>query len=276
MKRRRAIGPSVSFFAFQDIITAVVGIFILITIILILELTQRVEAASKPATANVDEIMATIDLLKSETSRLQDEYSERVKAVSEFTNLNEFNRSYEIEKLSSRIQAESEQIATLEQQLEEMNQRIQQERARATKLLTESSDLEEERDRVSQLNRESLERDQAIARLQKADGLIYRDSTDDGRSLCLATLDATGITVQDAESRQVHNFHSNRWFSDFADWFDQVNLRSRHVLVLLRPSGVKDFERVKELLKKRGCVYGFDVVPEDFQVTLGFQWEIGP
>ena len=47
MARRRSVGPGVSFFAFQDIITAVVGIFILVTLLLVLELAQRVETAGE-------------------------------------------------------------------------------------------------------------------------------------------------------------------------------------------------------------------------------------
>ena len=46
MSRRRAQGPSVSFFAFQDIITSVVGIFVLITLIMMVDLVRRTGSSS--------------------------------------------------------------------------------------------------------------------------------------------------------------------------------------------------------------------------------------
>jgi hypothetical protein len=52
-RRRRTQGSGVSFFAFQDIITSVVGIFVLIMLIMVLELVQTVSEAKASSAPRV-------------------------------------------------------------------------------------------------------------------------------------------------------------------------------------------------------------------------------
>lgn len=274
--KRRSIGPSVSFFAFQDIITAVVGIFILITIILVLELTERVEAATSPPTANVAEIKSTIDLLTSEIQRLTQEHAKRIEAHADVSGVNKFNRGAKVEELTAGIQASTERLASIAEQLKVANRRLEEEVENESALLLASQQLEDERDLIARLNQKLADTERTINRLKSDDGLIYRDKTREGRFLCILSMDATGIELQDAGSRVIRNFRAGNWFDDFQRWLDQTDISSRHFLLLVRPSGATDFDRIHDLLDNRHCVYGFDVVAKDHDVQLSFQWEATP
>jgi outer membrane murein-binding lipoprotein Lpp len=274
--RRRSLGPSVSFFAFQDIITAVVGIFILITLILVLELTQRVEAASSPPTANVDQIKSTIASLSTETERLSQEYTQRIEQQSDVAEINEFNRAAKIEEMSSAIQAASEQLETAQQEVKQANQRIEEQEQKEAELLRESEQLEVDRDTIAKLNQKLKDIDRMKSRLKSHAGWIYRDQTAEGRSLCILSLSSNGIEVQDAGSRAVRNFNGVDWFYDFKSWLDSIDMKSRHFLLLVRPSGAAEFERTRSLLAGRNSAFGFDLVGDDHEAQLSFQWEVQP
>ena len=95
---RRTIGPGVSFFAFQDIITAVVGIFILITLTLILELNQRVESASDaPESANPNIEQEVVDL-EQQTVNLQRQYDLRLQQLADMSEITVLNRDQKIQE----------------------------------------------------------------------------------------------------------------------------------------------------------------------------------
>lgn len=271
--KRRASGPGISFFAFQDIITAVVGIFILITLILVLELTQRVEAASSRPTGNAVEIQATLDSLGEEISRVSVEYEERLTAQEGTATLNRFNRDAKIGELTGDINAAKEQIRSTKERLQKLGERIDEENKVGSDLLIQSQKLEQDRDLIADLKGDADELDRTIQQLTSDDGMIYRDETADGRSLCILTLGNDGIVVQDALSRSKRSFTNGDWIRDFSGWVTQIDGRHRHFLLLVRPSGVTRFDAIRKLFVERGHVYGFDVVAEDHRAQLAFQWE---
>lgn len=274
--RRRTMGPGVSFFAFQDIITAVVGIFILITLILVLELTQRVEAASRPPTANVDQIKATIESLTAETKRLSQEYEQRIQRQSEVAEINEFNRSAKIEEMRTAVRVAGQQLETAEDQVQQAVQRIREQQQREMELLREAERLETDRDAIEELNQKLQDIDRMANRLKSHTGWIYRDQTAEGRALCILSLSSTGIDLQDAGSKTVKNLNGVDWFFDFKGWLDSIDVKSRHFLLLVRPSGAAEFEKTRSLLVGRNAVFGFDLVSDDHEAQLSFQWEVQP
>jgi len=274
--KRRSIGPSVSFFAFQDIITAVVGIFILITLILVLELTQRVEAASKPPVADTAEMTATIESLVLETKRLQVDYENRISQQSAVADLNEINREARSEELVAQLQALSEQLATTEDQIKQTKRRLKQEAERESGLLRESQELEVQQNEIANLKARIDELDEKSLRLGSKTGLIYRNTTDGGRSLCILTLEGSKIEVKDAASKSVQYFSGRDRIDQLETWLQNSNSSARHFLLLVRPKGAADFDAVQDQLRKNSHVFGFDVVSKDHQTELTFQWESQP
>jgi hypothetical protein len=89
-------------------------------------------------------------------------------------------------------------------------------------------------------------------------------------------LDASGIELKDAGTKAIRRFSAGDWIVAFEQWLQQTDSSSRHFLLLVHPSGARDFDRVRELLADGNCVYGFDVVGEDHNVQLGFEWETQP
>ena len=71
MSRRGRSGPVISLFAFQDIITSVTAIVIVVTLFLALDLVQRKQGqASESPTVLAEELVARITALEGELAKL--------------------------------------------------------------------------------------------------------------------------------------------------------------------------------------------------------------
>ena len=80
MGRRKHAAPPFSLFAFQDVITAVTGILILITIMMAISLVARKHPATQ--TAAPSEIASELQALKQELERVQASPHNQLKVVN--------------------------------------------------------------------------------------------------------------------------------------------------------------------------------------------------
>ena len=94
MGRRKAQGPSVSFFAFQDIITSVVGIFVLITLIMMVDLVTRKASASSSKKFVEDTYSSAIADLELQLQELQSQSSKLDAMSAKVGNVQVFNKDH--------------------------------------------------------------------------------------------------------------------------------------------------------------------------------------
>ena len=110
MARRKAQGPSVSFFAFQDIITSVVGIFVLITLIMMVELVTRKASASGSNQAVEDTFSAVIVELQQQYEALEARSAKLDTMAKKIGSVQVFNRDEVTKELQASIQSLNEQL----------------------------------------------------------------------------------------------------------------------------------------------------------------------
>ncbi len=125
MGRRKAASNSVSFFAFQDIITSVVGIFVLITLIMALELAQTMENASEASSEGVSaELLASLASLQVGVEQMQGEFDALSSTQGATSGLNRFNREQALKDAQTRLQQSEQRSARVEQDLEDIKQSL--------------------------------------------------------------------------------------------------------------------------------------------------------
>ena len=255
---RRSIGPGVSFFAFQDIITAVVGIFILITLTLILELNQRVESASEApdnATPIIDE--QKIISIEQQSTDLQLQYDLRLQQLSEMSEITVLNRDQKMEEANAARIASKQQFENLQNMVAEMDvQQLNQDRINAT-LESESNQLSAQRKQIEQLETILAKLANQKNQIKGKEGLLYRDQVDTTNFVCLIQLNDAGVTIKDAASQTVKRLATAR---SFKSWLQTNTARNRHFLLLIEPSGIDFFETIREELQDANAIYGFDPV----------------
>lgn len=269
--KRRNNGPSVSFFAFQDIITAVVGIFILITLLLVLELAQRVEAAASTPTADISAVEEMIETLQGEVERMKEEIQDRIESQNNTAGINEFNRQEETEKLEDKTKVLTQQIASAVELATDLATKIAAAKQEENKLLMQSEGLSSQRSLLEELDKRLAQVQSEINRLESDDTPVFRDQTEQGRFITLITLASGKIEVRDALTKFKEDYTGPRRTNDLFAWLDANDLSIRQIYLVIKPGGTEDFHSVQEHLDKGGAVYGYNVAGASDSIRLGFE-----
>ena len=277
MGKRRATSNSVSFFAFQDIITSVVGIFVLITLIMALELAQTVESASETSSEGVSaELLASLASLEEGIEQMQAEFDALSSNQNASSGLNRFNREQALKDAQTRLQQVEQRTARVEQDLEDIKQSLVEAKEIEEQLLAQGRAAESEREEMKRLQdkRKEIERYSAVLEIDKP--LIFRDETTEGRSVVLVKLEKDEILIADSGAAKTQTLSGATRHSQFASWLSKTDLPSRQIFVIIKPTGVKDFEKVESSLDSSGAVWGFDVAEQDANFHLRYEMEMAP
>lgn len=265
MTRQRHSGNAFSLFAFQDIITSICGIVVLITLILALELSVQIVSDASPA--NV-------------TSR--QEYKQiiaKTKAVEQ--------KNAAMETEIERINTDSAEIITMttseiRERIDEVTMDINRnETQKQTRII--QLDAAEEQVRLSLLNDEEykklLEEKASIenqlaelkraAEMMKSGNYFYFDRSQNiSESPWLVDISGSQIVAHSlaanatAESRDFSNYAA------FFTWARTCDKSSEYFVLLVRPSGLDNFKKIEERLRDLNFRLGIDFIGESRQLEV--------
>ena len=149
MGKRRSTSNSVSFFAFQDIITSVVGIFVLITLIMAIELAQSVADASEASSEGVSaDLLKSLASLEAGIAEMQAEFDALSSAQNSASGLNRFNRQQILADAQTRLLQIQQRTARNEQDLEDTKQSLVESKKIEEQLLALNRSTEAEREEM--------------------------------------------------------------------------------------------------------------------------------
>lgn len=257
MRARHATSPF-SLFSFQDIITCVSGIIILITLLLVLELVQRKQGSPQVRTEIIvselrdaiamaeAEVAGYKQLLEKDSSRLEDLARVPVDAIRRDL----ADTRSEMELLAtelSELDALERKVAKDEEKMRaELFDRIKGEQARR--------DLEA---RVNEL-------EQQLVTIQKSDQLLYNPTTPDGKSVWVVQIDPDRILVARAGQKKRPEVFENRLWKTantaFSSWLSTRSRDRDFLFILVRPDGAKQFEELRSTVTRQGFAVGFDLL----------------
>ena len=266
---RRWQPPSVSFFAFQDIITSIVGIFVLIVLCMVLELVDKVEG--KSTTSSTVVAQQSVDKLQSEVESLQIEYEklrESVLATAQNNNLNRDQRILQFDQSSANT---VRQIEILENMLTATLESVSAAKKVQEGLAKKYQAAGAKREELKKLGEESEMLEVQIAKIETEDMLIFRDTTTEGRHLVLVEIQPTGIRLSDSLTGAIINFQGLSKLTKLGDWLRAENMAPRQFLILLRPGGLRDFEAILKLMEEESIAHGFDVIGSKKSIHLESQ-----
>ncbi|TWT66366.1 hypothetical protein [Allorhodopirellula solitaria] len=273
MAKRRNTGPGISFFAFQDIITAVVGIFILITLILVLQLAQRVEAASEAVPQDIQPIVDTIAELRQQISQIEAEIAERSAAGSQTAGLNKFNIAEKVEQLKSENARLAARIETSRSKQSELKKLAFVALAESEKLAKEAASLSKHQQELNELAQQTAQLQSKQKALRSDDSTIFRDQTDEGTFLVLITVSPETIRIRDGLLQTEQILTGTSRIDQWKQWLAEIPLSRRHLLLRIRPGGERDFRSMKSAADAADAAYGFTVV--GMQEAARFAHEVG-
>lgn len=286
-RRGRGNGSPISLFSFQDIITSVTAIMILLTLILTLELITKMNLRGVAA----DDRRVAVELQQSLTTlreRLEGLRSQS--ADARHTAMQVASQSVkQVEADRRRTQRHSEtlanSVASLESQLKAARQKrrdTEKGLLQAQKAHPETARLQDNaaRDRAAaamleEQNKTEAKRQQDIAKElaespQLVSTLVFNPHKGEELKPILAELSARGISVLGDGDEGVKAFG---WGvlgppNTFLRWLSEKDKNREYLVVMLRPSGLSKLDSTKEAISSKGFDLGLELVSDDMDIVM--------
>ena len=255
-RRKRNNNGRFSLFAFQDIITCIMGIMLLLTLIMCLQITSTTATANTPDAARIVEQMQQQSAeLAAEVSRLETEVGEQLNqlnagALSDATLLKQRLKQLndDNQRAQQRVRDLWEQKAGTDAQLVRLQTAAQQSQSRPQ----QTQQLEQQNDQI----KERLEQ------MQQGNRVVYNahDSATAECWLVELTDTASFQTALIGRKQPPQRFSSQ---ASLKSWMEEQHRRGSAFLLLVRPASADMLEAFTEELRQKSIVFGFDLLPPD-------------
>jgi flagellar biosynthesis chaperone FliJ len=273
--RLRAGGAAVGFFAFQDIITSVIGIVIFIALLLSLFIGTEADDLRKKRIAELatPEQLAELDALRARIRALQNDLG----SALSISNSNPQSRISNLEEWLDTLISQIETVKQSTPTASSDQEKIQADLKALEKLLAEH---QAKRDRLQKdlaeagATNESLQRQ--IEEIQKAilaeekkrnDIWLIPDEAITTKRPVLAIVSSSGFEVKTLDDSGKGS--SSRNGTDIAKLLKPFDPLEHYVVFYVRPSAFPDWANIRESVEKLGFEIGYEPVREDQNIQLG-------
>lgn len=272
----RGSGPGVSFFAFQDVITAVIGIIVIITLVLALG-TNALIPTIIPSPADLDR-QEKLDQLLAQIAKLKNSLLDESADVSEIALRSEIN-ALEARRLalSNRAVAEANPAANDNAAVSQLATLA----AVASDSLVEAQVANEAaQSKLAELTRNMNELEAAVAAAEQSLAAelnankirLIPDTTDTTKEPILVTVARNELVLQRFDSAETTSITGRtERLVELAEAVSQFRPEDQYFVFFFKPSGFEDFESVLEVARKERFDVGYDVLPEDTSLLLNTQ-----
>lgn len=258
MARRRRNRSAFSLFSFQDVITSVSGIMILVALLLAVQLVARAPGSTEPSPqADVEQLEQLIASSQEEAERLRAQIALGGEAVAELAGVTRQQlqrESIEMARRMTELDGELIELADVEQ--------------RAAKAATEARagefDRREEMKHLDSL-RESIAKEQAeLEKLRSSGRRIYNPTSRVGQSTWLVQIDGEQIMAAKVGAAQPPLIFQQSTAAGrqraFQDWSTELGPSSTFFFIYINPGGAEDFDLLKDWLQTAKFSFGFDLL----------------
>lgn len=277
MGRRKHAGTGVSFFAFQDIITSVVGIFVLITLIMVVELAQTVADSNATSSQSISQaVLDSLAALELEVTELQAQFDRQNAVQSKSADTNRFNRDQQLQEAKAKLKELEAKLARSLEIATDSRQSLKEAKKTEQSLMAESKAVESDRKKVDDLQsqRKKIQRYSSVMEIEKP--IVFREQTDQSRFVLLIRLEDSKIEISDSFEKREQTFSGNGRIQSLQSWLAKLDLNKRQIFLVVKASSVSDFEAVQKSLDDSGANWGFDVSAADQNFRLRFELEESP
>jgi len=280
-RRRRSLNSTkISFFAFQDIITSVSGILILVTLILATEL-------DRPTSRTTHDADPELERKLSETLRQQAEVDAQNRNLQGLLTAAETAPATEkleadITRLRTQLAEEKKKHVNVAEQLAASQSAIEARdrtlgltdlKAQIQRVVQEAESLARQEAKVRE---EMMKLEQGVASVQskllnlrEREGKLWLipDKSSTTKEPILATISGSSAKVERFDHPdQAKEFSKTSARSGFDSYLAEAKPLNQYVVFLVRPSGIELFERLVKLARDKGFEVGFDALEEDREI----------
>jgi hypothetical protein len=271
MSRRKTSNP-ISLFSFQDIITSVTGIMILVTLLIALELSQRALDSPRVQTAIVNkQVEETVQAAEHEIGELEAQLAARDATLQQLA-------GYDHHRLVAESTDAQRQVERLEAETIKLAAQAEDARKRQTQIESRGQARQDDVRLVEELKNKIAELAAKIEKLQSTNRTIYNAANGSAKTAWLVELTGQAIrTAPLGRAAQPTIFSTGsppETLAAFLQWARSRDSAAEYFVLLIKPSGIETFDQVREELMNLGFELGFDVV-DDGETVIDSQTGAG-
>jgi hypothetical protein len=285
-RRGRSKDVAISLFSFQDIITSVTAIMILLVLILTLELVTR-EAIKGMAAEDrrvAQELRRSVAEMEKRLEQLRQEASTARAGASDAAG---FSAKETAEK-TARAEREAKELRDQINQLEMQLRNAQSTRRTAEGKLaaSQTDDLEATAEQARTVDTRAAEMEaanRAERNRQGNEAKQVREGTAAARTLVfnappgstleplLVEISKDGLVAVETDGASASNFSWNLLGlpTGFGEWLRARDTRKEYVVLILRPSGVDRYDATRDAVLSAGFDVGTELIGEQMSLVLG-------
>lgn len=273
-----------SLFAFQDIITSVTAIMILLVLILTLEFVARarqVDVAEDHRQVATD-LKQTIRAGEARLDALQRTLQETRGAAKSASAATQASVEQRYAEATARQAALEQEVARAETAVTRAadERRSAEDRllaattdaAEATRLEAKAESIAATAVAIEEANREERQRQQDLAAAaSQPTRLLFNPSDDGGKTAVMVEVAADGVTALPADggAPQALGWGLTGPSFAFRRWLAGLRSANDYVVIMLRPSGISRYESVRDAIVEAGIDVGTELVPERLAIVVG-------
>ena len=273
-RRSRSKDVAISLFSFQDIITSVTAIMILLVLILTLELLERVATKGMAA-----EDRRVARKLKHSVTEMGQQLEQLQRQAASANDTASAAAGFSAKETDERRLEATRQAAALQEDLRHLD--VQMRSAQAARraaeshlVKTQASDpavvvdrtkaMEQHVSKMNAANNRERERQQEA---QKQD----KDGSAPAKTLVFNAPPGTTLKPLLVEISKPRRFG---WgllgpSSEFEQWLNARNKANEYIVIILRPSGVDRYDAVHSQIVSEGLGIGTELIGEEMSLVLG-------
>jgi len=255
MGRRRVAGPTITLFSFQDIITSVTGIMILVTLMMAVELIQRRQQASaQPVVSSPISSQPAGEQTAQEIGDLRtrlESQREALKQLAEIVPGQTAGQIRELDKVMQRLDAEAAQL----QGRYESVRRTHEDAGRP--LARQTDDLRKTEERIREL-------EELVKQVSSEKRVVYNAVDGNLKQAWLVELAGDRMLVAAlGKPDKPEVFAGVSRQADFRAWAAKRDKHREYFVLLVKPSSISAYKQARTDLTELGFDLGYDLLAAD-------------
>jgi hypothetical protein len=242
----------ISLFSFQDIITSVMGVIIMITLFLAVELVNRKENApprkTNEITNKIDDAVANTE---ADIKAMREELKHYQEKLQQIVNLNKPELDRQVQDIKRLTSDLGNELGKTEQELQEAKQRKDVAEAAQSQGKEDSKNIET-------LLRETAEMENKLREMKQANQRYFLPARGASKIPWLIEIRDRNILVAQAGKRappqQIQNVAQIRQFAS------QRDRNTEYFVIFLDQSSVDTFRQVRQILQQLQFDVGYDLL----------------
>ena len=254
-RRIRSNHSKFSLFAFQDIITCVMGIMLLLTLLICLQITTvTVTSVQSSGRKSLDE-------LKEQAAELAAEVAAVELAVNEQSELIESGAIQDSRLLLERATSLQKNNTAAREDVRTLWEQQAADAAMLQQLEREAAARRDQPQQTVELKQSNATLKKKIETLRRGDRLVYNAHTETSKTCWLVEMsnNATFLAAEMGKKQPPQQFGSRQ---ALVSWIRQRHQSGAVFMLVVKPGSADALEKISEDLRRDNITFGFDLLPQ--------------